>query len=104
VALAEDEASLREGILERSPPADQDGGLAIVGVGSLHPPYSSDNVRLDVNGLRGRSTTCLESNIHADRFQGCVVAGLLIVTLPSLNTTFLGVFGRELMRVVVPGY
>jgi hypothetical protein len=32
------------------------------------------------------------------------MAGLLIVSLPSLNTTFLRVFGRELMRVVVPGY
>jgi hypothetical protein len=104
VALAEDKTSLCQGVFERRPSADPDGELAVVGAESIHPPHSSNIVWLDDGDLRGRFNTSLESDIHADCFQGCVVAGLLIVSIPNLNTTFLRLFGRELVRVVVPGY
>ena len=104
MALAQDEACLCESLLERPPPADPDDELPDVGTGSLHPPHSSNALWLDGGGIRGRSTTPLYSDIHADWLQGSVLVGLLVVSLPSLNTTFLRLFGRELVRVVVPGY
>jgi hypothetical protein len=104
MALAQDEACLCKSLLERPPPTDPDDEVPDVGTGSLHPPQSSNAIWLDDDGIRGRSTTLLYSNIHADWFQGSVLVGLLVVSLPSLNTTFLRLFGRELVRVVVPGY
>ena len=104
MALAQDEACLCESLLERPPPADPDDELPDVGTGSLHPPHSSNALWLDDDGVRGRSATPLYSDIHADRLQGSVLVGLLVVSLPSINTTFLRLFGRELVRVVVPGY
>jgi hypothetical protein len=104
MALAQDEAYLCESLLECPPPADPDGELAVVGTKSLRPPHSSNALWLDDDDIRGRSTTPSYSNINADWFQGSVLVGLLVVSLPSLNTTFLRLFGRELVRVVVPGY
>jgi hypothetical protein len=104
MALAQDEARLCKGFLERPPPADPDDELPDVGTGSLHPPHSSNALWLDDDGVRGRSATPLYSDVHANWLQGSVLVGLLVVSLPSLNTTFLRLFGRELVRVVVPGY
>ncbi|GAB7336530.1 hypothetical protein MBLNU13_g09807t1 [Cladosporium sp. NU13] len=104
MALGQDEARLRKGFLERPPRADPDDELPDVGTGSLHPPHSSNALWPDDDGVRGKSNTLLYSEIHADWLQGSVLVGLLVVSLPSLNTTFLRLFGRELVRVVVPGY
>ena len=104
MALAQGEACLCESLLERPPPTDPDDELPDVGTGILHPPHSSSALWLDDDGVRGRSPPPLYNDIRADWLQGSVLVGLLVVSLPSLNTTFLRLFGRELVRIVVPGY
>lgn len=55
MALAENEASPRQGVFERPPPAGQGPELAVVGARSLRSPQPGNVVRFDDRGFRGRS-------------------------------------------------